>query len=194
MSRCPDALFCEHVFDRVLEKAKEKMILSLRYVAKLDPSEPTFGVKCMHGPEECAGNVQQLCVFEHASQAKWWEFVRCQNFEGKEDIGQPWLALKCAATVGIDWETSGAGQCAGLDGSGKSTEGIKLLQDSVSLSQEFNITNSCTVIIGGDKVCVHDGQWKECENGHTVEDFVRQIEEAYDRLNYGQVRYSLQVE
>lgn len=182
MSRCPDALLCENVFDKVLQKVSNKVNLSLSYIAKLDPSEPTFGVKCMHGPKECAGNVQQLCVAKY-SPSSWWEFVRCQNFEGRKRIGRPALALKCAAAVNINWEKSEVGECVGRDGSGKGAEGIKLLQESVALSTNSNITKSCTVIINGEKVCVHDKIWKKCENGHSVGDFVRQINNAYEHLN-----------
>jgi hypothetical protein len=34
MSRCPDALLCESVFNRVMEKVAEKIELSLTYIAK----------------------------------------------------------------------------------------------------------------------------------------------------------------
>jgi len=137
----------------------------------------------MHGPGECAGNVQQLCVNKYAPFANFWEFVSCQNYQGRENVGEPEVALKCAKTAGIDWEAGGAGACAGLDGSGKGEEGIELLQESVKLGHEFGITKSCTVLISGKAVCVHDGTWKDCENGHTTSDFVRQIEEEYTRLN-----------
>lgn len=93
----------------------------------------------MHGPDECAGNVQQLCVAKHESQDTWWEFVQCQNYHGRTEIGDPDLALKCAETVGFDWATSEAGRCAGIDGSGKGDEGVGLLQKSVASSQELGI-------------------------------------------------------
>lgn len=54
----------------------------------------------MHGPEECAGNVQQLCVKKYASFTDWWEFVQCQNYQGREKVGGPDVALKCARTAG----------------------------------------------------------------------------------------------
>lgn len=38
-------------------------------------------------------------------------------------IGLPETARKCAQTAQIDLETSGMGECMGLDGSGKGTEG-----------------------------------------------------------------------
>ncbi|PFH52714.1 hypothetical protein AMATHDRAFT_139174 [Amanita thiersii Skay4041] len=183
MSRCPDALLCESVFNNVLQKVFDKVRISLRYVAKIDPSDPDYGVHCMHGPQECAGDVQQLCVSRYASLENWWEFVRCQNYNGLDKIGKPEAALKCADVAHIDWETSGAGQCAGLDGSGKGKEGIRLLQQSVILTKEAGISKSCTIVINGKKVCVHDGTWKDCENGYSVSDFVRQINEAYDQLN-----------
>ncbi|KAF9485372.1 hypothetical protein BDN70DRAFT_871410 [Pholiota conissans] len=183
MSRCPDALLCESTFNEVLDKVMDKVDLSLVYVAKIDNSEPDFGVSCMHGPDECAGNVQQLCVHRYAPFNNFWEFVKCQNYQGRDKIGTPEVALQCAKTAGIDWEVSGAGQCAGLDGSGKASEGVAMLQESTRLGHALGIQKSCTVLISGRPICVHDGTWKECENGHTPNDFVHQIEEEYDQLN-----------
>ncbi|KAF9009076.1 hypothetical protein BDQ17DRAFT_1301408 [Cyathus striatus] len=183
MSRCPDALLCESTFNEVLKKVSNKVDLSLVYVATIDPTEPDFGVRCMHGPEECAGNVQQLCVAKHASRSSWWEFVQCQNYEGRQKIGNKDVVLKCAQVARIDWENSGVGKCIGLDGSGTGAEGVALLQDSVLLGHDLGITKSCTVLISGQAVCVHDGTWKECEDGHSVNDFVRQIDDEYARLN-----------
>jgi len=156
MSRCPDALLCESRFNQVLDKVSDKVDLSLVYVAKypnssdheftlialsyrLDSSQPDFGVWCMHGPDECAGNIQQLCVAKYAPPENWWEFVQCQNYQGRENIGDSDLALKCAKTARIDWENGGAGYCAGLDGSGRGREGVQLLKESASLGQELGI-------------------------------------------------------
>jgi len=54
-------------------------------------------------------------------------------------IGTPKLALKCADVAQVDWKTSGAGNCAGLDGSGKALEGVELLHESVRLGQSLQI-------------------------------------------------------
>ena len=110
-----------------------------RFYFRIDDSEPDFGISCMHGPEECAGNVQQLCVNKYAPFKNWWEFVICQNYQGREYIGEPEVALKCANAAGIDWEAGGAGQCAGLDGSGKGSEGVTLLKESVLLAEQMNV-------------------------------------------------------
>lgn len=50
------------------------------------------------------------------------------------------VALKCAATARFDWVESGVGKCAGVDGLGKGSEGIALLQESVVNSVELGIT------------------------------------------------------
>ncbi|KAG2156053.1 hypothetical protein DEU56DRAFT_867566 [Suillus clintonianus] len=181
MSRCPDAILCESVFNRVLQSAGEKMDISLSFIAKPNASEPLYGVTCMHGQEECAGNVQQLCAAKYHSTSEWWSFVQCQNFQGRDNIGTPETALNCAKAVGIDWENGKAGQCAGKDGLGK--EGIQLLQQSAKDSMAAGIQKSCTVIINGRQVCIRDGTWYECEGGHSPTDFIRQINEEYDRLN-----------
>ena len=63
----------------------------------------------------------------------------CQNFQGMDRIENVDVALKCARTSGIDWETSDVGQCAGLDGSGTGTEDIQLLKESVQVTQSLGI-------------------------------------------------------
>ncbi|KAH9900000.1 hypothetical protein C8Q73DRAFT_681632 [Cubamyces lactineus] len=183
MSRCPDAILCETVFDHVLEKVSDKVDLSLTFIGTLNASEPDFGVTCKHGPEECAGNVHELCAIKHAPTQRWWSFVQCLNFQGRNEIGKPEKALQCAKTTELDWENSGVGACAGLDGSGKAEEGVRLLQQSVTVARETGIEKSCTVIINGKQVCIHDETWKECEGGHAPKDFIRQIEEEYNKLN-----------
>jgi hypothetical protein len=96
-------------------------------------------VTCLHGPDECAGNVQQLCAEKYAPASIWWEFVQCLNFQGRVEIGRPEVALNCALIVGIDWETNAVGQCAGPDGSGKGAEGVQLLRQSVNMSRLLGI-------------------------------------------------------
>jgi len=181
MSRCPDALVCENVFDQVLRQVGPKMDLKLVYVANLNSTEPEFGITCLHGPAECAGNVQQLCAAKYSE--KWWDFVRCQNEQGRFQVGLPDVALECAKTVGIDWETTAVGKCAGLDGSGKASEGVQLLRESLLKGKALGIEKSCTVLISHRKVCIHDETWKECEGGHEVQDFVQQINSEYERIN-----------
>jgi hypothetical protein len=64
----------------------------------------------------------------------------CQNYQGRDYIGRPDVALKCARTHNIDWEESGVGECVGLDGSGKGREGVQLLHDSIRVAGSLGIT------------------------------------------------------
>jgi len=183
MSRCPDALICESVFDRVLMRVSDQIDLSLTFLGTLNSSDSDFGVTCMHGPDECAGNVQELCAMKYAPTPQWWEFVHCQNYQGRDNIGLSETALKCANAAQFDWEESGIGACVGMDGSGKAAEGVQLLKDSVTNTASLNVTKSCTILINNKQVCVHDSEWKECEGGHTAKDFVKQIRAEYQKLN-----------
>jgi len=183
MSQCPDSMLCEAVFDQVLNKVMSIVDMQLTYVGRLNSSAPDFGVDCMHGPDECAGSVQQLCVAKYTNPWDWWSFVQCQNYQGRDQVGTADVALKCAKAVGIDWADGGAGKCAGLNGSGRGAEGVRLLQESVQATQVLGISKSCTILIDGRQVCLHDGVWKQCQAGHTPSDFIRQINNAYERLN-----------
>ncbi|KAJ3531835.1 hypothetical protein NM688_g7514 [Phlebia brevispora] len=191
MSACPDAILCESVFDHVLQQVGEKVDLSLTFLGTLNSSDPDFGITCMHGPNECAGNVQELCAVKYTPRDVWWRFVQCQNFQGRYEVGKPETALKCADAVEIDWPNSDVGQCAGVDASGKGKEGLSLLRESVQVTKSLGIEKSCTILINGNAVCVRDGSWKDCEGGHTPADFVRQINEEYAKLNGDSVQASV---
>jgi len=180
MSRCPDAIKCESVLNQVVYEVEDKIDLSLTFIGKINSSEPDFGVTCMHGPEECAGNVHELCAVKYARTLIWWKFVQCENAQGRSKIGTPTTALQCAEEAGIDWEGD-VGRCAGLDGLG--VEGVALLKASVKHTQSLGVQKSCTILINNRAVCVHDGGWQDCEDGHEPEDFIRQINVEYRRLN-----------
>ena len=105
----------------------------------MNESDPIYGVTCMHGPEECAGNVQQLCAKRYEPLIHWWEFVQCQNHYGRSQVGKPAVALECAKAAGIDWQHSKTGQCAGWDGAGLGKEGVALLKRSVQASESLGI-------------------------------------------------------
>jgi len=182
-SRDRSALVCQSVFDQVLKKVANKVDLSLAYVAQIDESDEDFGVTCENGPFECAANVQQLCVNKYYEHSKWWQFVMCQNYQGRDKIGTPEVARRCSRSAQIDLEGSGVGECMALDASGTGAEGVELLQQNVKAAREAEIDTSCTVVINNTPVCIHDGVWKECEHGHSSNDFIRQINAEWNKLN-----------
>ena len=76
---------------------------------------------------------------QHLSQAQWWSYVQCQNFEGRGKIGTPETARKCAEAIGFDWAETGMEECAGSNADGKADEGISLLKESVLYSALLGI-------------------------------------------------------
>jgi len=179
MSRCPDALLCESVFDEVFEKVgHQKVDLSLTFIGQLNTSEPVYGTTCKHGPLECAGNVHELCAAKYAGDSSaWWPFLHCLNHQGLELIGLEGIAVYCAQIAKIDWVDSGIETCVNGE------EGSRLLRESVRQSQKLGIQKSCSVLISQKVRCVRDGSWQNCDGGHEPQDFVDLINAEYDRLN-----------
>jgi len=181
-SRDDDALYVQIVFDEVLQEVSDKVNMSFGYVKDIWPDDEQYGVRCSSDWLDCAGDVQQLCVWKYASRKRWWEFVMCQNREGKDEIGRLRAAQKCAITADVPWEI--IRDCAGPDADGINAEGAQLLLQNVLVTIDQGVGESCTVSINNEAVCVHDDTvWKRCKGGYTVPDFVRQVETAWKKLN-----------
>ncbi|SCZ91716.1 BZ3500_MvSof-1268-A1-R1_Chr5-1g07626 [Microbotryum saponariae] len=180
MSKCPDAELCESVFDRVLDKVGTLVDIKLLYIGDTEYGK----VKCKHGPSECTGNIQQLCAEKYWQGvdgsvnpwATWWNFVQCQNYNGLPRIGTDRLAQSCASVVGKTW-SGDVEECA------NSSEGTQLLRDSFKATKALQLVKSCSIVIDGKLVCVRDGRWIDCEEGHEVGDFVNLVNKAWKRLN-----------
>jgi hypothetical protein len=150
MSKCPDALFFENAFAKTVERVNQKINLSLHYIATPDDSSP-FGATCMHGDDECQGNIHQLCVIDtlnpekagkrydlgpSAAQRLWWDFVQCENYVGgKQRIGQESLAKQCLKAIGgvPDWQDDGLEECA------QGKKGRALLKKSIEEAHKLRI-------------------------------------------------------
>lgn len=207
MSNCPDALYCERVFNDVLSQVGPLVELDVTYIARVNASEPTYGVTCRHGENECRGNVQQLCAirstrsssplnlqamsreYDEPSWRTWWSFITCQNAGGRYAPGKEDIAKQCARSVGLPWvdvEYPGGASKLGV-GSCFHNEVIArtLLLQSVERTRAMGITNSCTVFINGVKTCIRDDdKWKDCKAGKgSVDDFVKLIHKEHKRLN-----------
>jgi len=160
-------------------------------------------VRCLHGADECRGNIHELCAMHLAeTQQDWWEFVQCSNFEGKDHVGEIELSRKCAEVAGIPWDDvlevpepgdgdddegkkvktlvrrAGLGRCIS-----DPRQGLSLLKRSAKETAGLGITKSCSIYISGKIRCIHDSDWKECETGHNEEDFVNFIQSEFSRLN-----------
>ncbi|KAK9763723.1 hypothetical protein K7432_009357 [Basidiobolus ranarum] len=170
MSKCPDAVRCEEVFGQVLDKVGGIINLNIHYIGE----EKEGNLVCKHGEQECRGNKMQLCAKAlyrwHQTPSVWYRFIQCQNEEYQE-IGSDESLEYCALKKDMSYKR--LRECT--DGS----YGTRLLNQSFTESKKLAVSTSCTMIINQQVRCVHDSTWKECDGGHEVDDFVRDICAVY---------------
>lgn len=88
------------------------------------------GVACMHGAEECMGNIIELCAaYLYPEPRIYLGFVMCLTRDYKE-IPQEELVQDCALEHGIDFDKLNA--CSSSDDG----FGIEMLRKSVTRSKE----------------------------------------------------------
>lgn len=133
------------------------------------------GVECMHGPEECMGNIIELCAAKlYPSPKTYLGFTMCLTRD-YHSIPQRSLIEDCALEHGLDFDTL---QKCTVDENGGT--GIALLRESVRRSTDAGVTMSCTIRLNEQVYCIRDdGQWKECPTGAGVNDLVLAIEKQY---------------
>jgi hypothetical protein len=105
------------------------------YKHHLTPYRPTDndGVACKHGPEECMGNIIELCAADMYPDPKTYlGFTMCLTRE-YQDIPQRSLVEDCALEHGIDFGK--LNECAVRDDGGF---GMGMLRDSVRRSTDVS--------------------------------------------------------
>lgn len=101
----------------------------------MNETEPNYGVSCLHGELECAGNIHELCVARHWPKTRdWWAFLQCVNLGGREKVGVLGVSKLCAKSIGIDWKEDGIEQCV------QGEEGSMLLKQSLNWTRELGVT------------------------------------------------------
>ncbi|CAG8529796.1 16712_t:CDS:2 [Acaulospora colombiana] len=110
-------------------------------------------------------------VFGEVYQLTFFTFILCLNRDLPRIGTRDW-AKKCSEETGVDYAP--VDQCA------NSELGKQLFVDSVHVTNERGVTKSCTIYVNGKPRCIRDGRWYSCADGHTVDDFVRTIVDAYN--------------
>jgi hypothetical protein len=91
-------------------------------------------------------------------------FVSAQNHHDPRKIGQDGYAISCLESIGYSWLDSGVSDCV------EGEQGKELLLASVVRSRdELKQGKSCTILVGGKKMCVHDGGWYDCDVSRETE-------------------------
>lgn len=128
----------------------------------------------MHGQTECLGNMLSLCAQTlYANNTRIsLGFTTCM-ISSFEDIPKRDLVESCALEHGVDFDK--LNDCVSEEGNG-----MDLLRASIERSKEAGVVYSCTVRLDDKVRCIRDGgEWKNCEGGSSVEDLVRDVNEAY---------------
>ncbi|CAE7717145.1 unnamed protein product [Symbiodinium pilosum] len=153
MSKCPDAKLCEQTFLPVLQNLGKLVSVNFTYIADATPSQGPGqrSIQCMHGPGECLGNMQRLCVQKASrKEARLLHFAMCQDAGVVPDDGKA-----CAVAAGFNAEEIEALQACW---SGQED----LLSASAERATALSIKTSCTLRVDSKVFCVHDGDWKDC--------------------------------
>ncbi|KAL7337178.1 actin-related protein ARPC3, partial [Rhodotorula toruloides] len=139
-------------------------------------SSAPYGTTCKHGDRECRGNVQQLCAERYWGAESAWEFIQCLNYDPNARVGNERAARECGRLIGRDW-TKQLQQCV------EGEEGRKLARQSAKRLSKLRVEKSCSILVRGEVVCIHDSTWQRCPSGHEVGDFKRLIEREWEREN-----------
>ncbi|KIZ04351.1 hypothetical protein MNEG_3606 [Monoraphidium neglectum] len=174
MSLCPDADFCEHYFDKLLDKLHPIVHVKTEYIQHASGG----AVTCPHGDSECTGNKYQLCVGRHTPpehNRDWFlKFLVC-TWDGGDSPSSKAGVKACLDKVGVLGAPRQAMEAC-MDG----PEGAALMAASAGVTASRGMQRSCTVAIAGKKRCIRDGgRWYDCPGGDKEEDFVRSLCDAY---------------
>jgi hypothetical protein len=165
MSKCPDAMKCELLFSPSLIKLSSIINFNLSFIA----SEPRLNeFRCMHGPDECIGNKQQLCVQNMYSHITFIKFLQCQT---NKMYTIPRNGEACARENFINWTD--------LESCVTSNKGNQLFRKSLERTRAAAARKSCTIYLDGKFWCMHDGYWLKCSEGHDERSFIKAICSRY---------------
>jgi len=99
--------------------------------------------ECMHGPQECQGDIIELCAYNvtyPASQYGWWNMSVCMQSDYNNI---PDNAQNCAQQAGLDWNKINS--CA------NSALGNQLMSDSIAYSNKMGVSATPTIFINGQE-------------------------------------------
>jgi hypothetical protein len=162
MSKCPDAVYCESHMAPLLDELKYNINLRMHYIGS---KQEDGSWKCKHGDEECAGDLQQLCVQQYSkdyNRYNWlMNFILCNNKEGLDQTGSFATATKCLKETGVPF-VEGTQMVACMYSPGRQA----ILESDFATTAALGVQTSCTVQVDGNTLCVRDGgEWKDCPVG-----------------------------
>ncbi|KAK4163255.1 hypothetical protein QBC43DRAFT_213519 [Cladorrhinum sp. PSN259] len=174
MSKCPDAKDClRELVLPTMQKAYNKVNFTLSFIGT--PTDHDDGVACKHGPQECLGNIIELCAQKLYPDPKiYLGFTMCLTKDYRH-IPQRELIEDCALEHAVNFDE--LNECATKD---DGAFGMGMLRKSVKRTAEAGVTKSCTVRLNDEIYCIRDNaQWTDCPQGSKPNDLVIAIEKLY---------------
>ncbi len=150
VSGCPYGLQMQRVFKKALNEAPGlETYLTVRYIGSVENGK----VVSMHGEQEAAENLNQICIREEQKD-KYWPYIACYMQEGK---GQD-----CLNSAGVD--TAQLQSCVA-----DNTRGLKYAQADFDLANKFKVSGSPTLVVNNSQTV------SEFDFGGRVADAIKQI-------------------
>ncbi|KPM39797.1 hypothetical protein AK830_g6790 [Neonectria ditissima] len=129
ISKCPDTRDAlRQLILPVMQRVHDRVNFTLSYIGQPTSND---GVECKHGPEECMGNIIELCALELYPDPKIsLGFVMCLTRD-YEQIPDRALIEDCALEHAIDFQA--LNECATKD---DGAYGLSLLRHSIQRTSE----------------------------------------------------------
>ncbi|KAK7418483.1 hypothetical protein QQZ08_011235 [Neonectria magnoliae] len=130
ISKCPDTRDAlRQLILPVMQRVHDRVNFTLSYIGQPTSND---GVECMHGPEECMGNIIELCALELYPDPKIsLGFVMCLTRD-YEQIPDRALIEDCALEHAIDFQA--LNECATKE---DGAYGLSLLRHSIQRTSEY---------------------------------------------------------
>ncbi|OAX78298.1 hypothetical protein ACJ72_07396 [Emergomyces africanus] len=200
MSKCPDAHYClENLIVPTMVQVHDKVDFRLSFIGS--ESDNSSDVSCMHGPDECVGNMLILCASNlpfppdtktHTKMptVRSLGFANCL-LNSYNKIPERALVEDCAMEYGIDFKA--LNDCASRQADEDDVKragaddpdtlsGLALLRTDFKRNTALGITKSCTVRVNEKIWCIRDrDEWTDCQpRGGETSTLVDEINGLYN--------------
>ncbi|RLC35246.1 MAG: hypothetical protein DRZ76_00655 [Candidatus Nealsonbacteria bacterium] len=135
MSFCPYGNQAENTMLPVYNLLKDKVDWNIHYIVNVSNGN----VSSLHGQPEVDQNKREACVLQEWGMDKWWQFTTYVN-DNCGSNGSCWR--EAAENAGLD--ISAITNCV-------SSEGLSLMKNEASVTNEAGVNGSPTLIINGVK-------------------------------------------
>jgi len=142
VSQCPFGLQMQRILAKAIEQGVSADNIIIRYIGSVADGKITS----MHGDAEAQENLKQICIREEQA-SKYWSYVSCYMKKGETD--------SCLTSTGVNKTSLNA--CVS-----DSSKGLVYAQEDFSISDQYGVGGSPTLIINGLLIEEFDASTNEC--------------------------------